>query len=248
MKDFFSKLNSKPATSLIAIVVIVSGYFAVKNWEVVKYEARLINIRLFQGDVAGGVVTLVPAKYHRQEKTLSCEIASLKMALSVYGLDIPESELISKLKFDPTPRTKTTWGDPFNGFVGNIDGKMMKDGYGVYWDPVNEVANQYLRSEVKQFTPQLLAQELSNGHPVVSWGYFGRGKRYTWKTANGVEISGVNGEHARTIVGFLGSVESPTSFIIYDPIYGKLNWKTKDLMKNWEPFSNMGIVVYPDKI
>ena len=246
MRNFFSKLNSKITLAVVAVILIISGFLATVNWPVVKYEVRRLNIKLFQrGDIAGGTLTQLPASYHRQEHSLSCEIASLKMALSVYGLDIPESELINKLKFDPTGRSKTSWGDPYTGFVGNIDGKMMGDGYGVYWDPIAAVGDQYLNAEVKKFTAQTLAAEIADGRPVVSWGYSGRGKKYYWATSEGKKITAVNGEHARTIVGFTGSVDSPTTFIIFDPIYGKLTWKTKDLMNNWAPFDNMGVVLYP---
>jgi uncharacterized protein YvpB len=246
MKNYFKLIKSRKVLSAFAVVFIISGYLAVRNWPVLKYEARRLNISLFQrGDVSGGSLTMVPATYHRQEHALSCEIAALKIALSVYGLNIPESELISKLKFDPTPRSKTTWGDPYTGFVGDIDGKMMGDGYGVYWEPIAEVGSQYLSAGIRQFNPQILAAELADGHPVVAWGYFGRGKKYTWTTPEGKTITGVNGEHARTVVGFTGTIDSPTSFIIYDPIYGKLHWKTKDLMNNWAPFDNMGVVIYP---
>jgi uncharacterized protein YvpB len=233
----------------ILLFLIVSGIFAIKDWPIIKYQMRRINIALFQsGMVEGGKLTSVPAKFHRQEHSLSCEIAALKMALSVYNIDIPESELISKLKFDPTLRTGSTWGDPYTGFVGNIDGKMMKDGYGVYWDPIAEVANNYVEANVTQFTAQKVAAEIDLGHPVIAWGYFGRGKKISWNTPDGKKIDGINGEHARTIIGFTGSIESPTGFIILDPIYGKLYWKTKDLMNNWEPFDHMGIVVYPKSI
>ncbi|MBX4191238.1 MAG: C39 family peptidase [Candidatus Doudnabacteria bacterium] len=246
MKNTLDLIKSRKVLSALAVVLIISGYLALRNWNVVKYEVRRINISLFQkGEVAGGTLTMVPATYHRQEHALSCEIASLKMALSVYGLDIPEGELIDKLKFDVSTRTKTTWGDPYSGFVGDIDGKMMGDGYGVYWEPIADVADQYLTASVRQFNPQILASELADGHPVVSWGYSGRGKKYNWTTSNGKKITAVNGEHARTIVGFTGTIDSPITFIIYDPIYGKITWKTKDLMNNWAPFDNMGVVIYP---
>ncbi|MBX4187223.1 MAG: C39 family peptidase [Candidatus Doudnabacteria bacterium] len=246
MRNNFFSTKNKTMLGVIASLLIISGITAARNWPVVKYEARLLNIKLFQsGQIAGGSITQLPAVYHRQEHSLSCEIASLKMALSVYGLDVPESELIQKLNFDSTPRSSNSWGDPYQGFVGSIDGKMLGDGYGVYWDPIAAVGNEYLKAEVKKFTAQDLARELADGRPVVSWGFSGRGKKVSWTTPDGKTISAINGEHARTIVGFTGSVDSPTSFIIMDPIYGKLHWRTKDLMNNWAPFGNMGVVIYP---
>ena len=64
--------------------------------------------------------------YHRQEHGLSCEVASLLMALNYKGIEVTENELIRQLPVsDPGPRQKdNTWGDPNLGFVGNIDGIM----------------------------------------------------------------------------------------------------------------------------
>src|SRR5204862_750243 len=75
-------------------------------------------------------------KFHKQEHSLSCEAATLKMVLDFYGMNVSESDIISKMPADPTPRSNDAWGEPNIGFVGNIDGKMMVDGYGIYWGPL----------------------------------------------------------------------------------------------------------------
>ncbi len=87
-------------------------------------------------------VYLSGVAFHRQEHALSCEIASLKMALSYYGVDVSETQLISELPVDtPGPRQPgNIWGDPEKGFVGNIDGTMPNSGYGVYEKPIASVA------------------------------------------------------------------------------------------------------------
>jgi YD repeat-containing protein len=168
------------------------------------------------------------------------------MALSVYGLNVPESDLIAQLRFDPTKRAGNIWGDPYAGFVGSIDGEMGVTGYGVYWDPIAEVGNKYLPTKAVRFdSPADLAAEIAAGHPVVAWGYNGAGKHLSWNTPDGKQIDAINGEHARTIGGFDGDVNNPTRFIVYDPIYGKLSWTAEELFKNWAPFDNMGVVVYP---
>lgn len=197
--------------------------------------------------VLGFSIFRLPVVYHKQEHSLSCEIAALKMALSGVGVDVPENELIQKLRFDPTSRSKGIWGDPYTGFVGDIDGKMGKTGYGVYWQPVADVANNYVYSEViENASPQILAEHLLEGRPIVWWGYFGRGKKINWQTPVGKKIEAVDGEHARTLVGFAGSKENPEGFFIFDPIYGEMFWTTEELLENSKPFNNSGIVVYPN--
>jgi hypothetical protein len=80
----------------------------------------------------------VPQIY--QEKSLSCEAASLRMALKYKGVDASEDHLINLIGFDLTPKRGNVWGDPQFGFVGKINGRRMSTGYGVYWLPVLKVA------------------------------------------------------------------------------------------------------------
>ncbi len=197
------------------------------------------------GEVAGNSIYKLNVPFHRQEHSLSCEIASLKMALAGAGINVPESDLIAGLNFDPTQRRNGVWGDPYTGFVGNIDGKMMGDGYGVYWDPVAKVGLKYRRTEVihNGSLPQLL-YHLNQGRPVVVWGYFGRGNRIEWTTPAGRHINGVNGEHARVLAGYAGSMTNPESLILMDPIYGELRWSVDDFLNNWGALENAAVVVY----
>jgi uncharacterized protein YvpB len=230
-----------------AVILLAAGYLAYQHWAFLRYEVRLANISLFQrGEVAGGTIIQLPATYHRQEHSLSCEIAALKMALSVFDINPSESELISKLRFDPTPRTPGVWGNPYDGFVGDINGKMGVDGYGVYAGPVVDVAKQYAHAELFEATPVELAKRIELGQPVVIWGYSGRGRTIKWTTPTTREITAINGEHARTLIGYWGEPTNPVGFIIMDPIYGILKWKTADLMRNMKPFDYMAIAISPN--
>jgi hypothetical protein len=71
---------------------------------------------------------LLPALFHKQEHALSCEAATLKMALSVFGADVSESEILKYLPYDKTPKKNGVWGDPNKGFVGKVDGVGFVDG------------------------------------------------------------------------------------------------------------------------
>ena len=86
--------------------------------------------------------------YHRQEHALSCEIAALKMALNFHGVLVSESELLAMLPFDAKERRgkNNIWGDPSLGFVGDIDSAIPNGGYGVYENPMADMAKKFRKS------------------------------------------------------------------------------------------------------
>lgn len=192
----------------------------------------------------------------RQERSLSCEAATLRMALAYRGVRIPERELLAAIGVDPTPRSgnvwvartaepTAVWGDPDEAFVGNVDGLMPKTGYGVHAAPIARVAGQHRRAEVViGGTAQLLAREIAQGNPVIAWGFVpGRGKPLAWRTLGGAEVRTVDGEHTRVVIGYTGTVEEPTGFHVMDPIYGEQYWKTERFMENWKPLGSMGVII-----
>ncbi|OGN00611.1 MAG: hypothetical protein A3F98_00510 [Candidatus Yanofskybacteria bacterium RIFCSPLOWO2_12_FULL_41_8] len=189
---------------------------------------------------------VLPLKFHRQEHSLSCEAATLKMVLDYHGIDVSESEVISKIPVDATVRSGDVWGDPHVGFVGNVDGKMMIDGYGVYWEPIAVVASEWKKTGIiKNGSVSDLVGHISEGRPIIIWGYLGRGRPVSWKTPDGETVRAVNGEHTRVVYGYKGSAEKPEGFFVMDPIYGPAFWETSELLRNWDAFERMGVVVYP---
>jgi uncharacterized protein YvpB len=188
---------------------------------------------------------ILDVPFHRQEHSLSCEIASLRSALLFRDVDIPESDLISLLPFDPTVKSKGAWGDPHKGFVGDIDGKMFKTGYGVYWEPIAQVGENFRQTEF--FTgwgTVRLAEELTKGNPVMVWNYLGKGDLGVWRTPEGKVIVGVNGEHSRVAMGYTGSKEDPSGFYLMDPVYGKIYEPVDEFRKKWALFGYSSVVVY----
>lgn len=239
--------RTKISLAIIGVIVVVAGALYASQSPIAKYEIGRVKAAMSrrQGNVAGLYMVKLPVTFHRQEHSLSCEAAAVTMALNYKGANVTESDVISKLVFDPTARTSTTWGNPYTGFVGAIDGKMSITGYGVYWQPIADAANNWKYTEaLENMTPQDLAMHLLNDRPIVIWGYYGAGKTISWQTPDGQQINAVNGEHARTVIGFVGDQNTPIGFSILDPIYGELYWTTEQLLENWKPFNNAGVVVY----
>ncbi len=185
--------------------------------------------------------------FHRQEHALSCEIAVLKMVLDYYRVNLPESKLLEGLPFDTREsRSKENiWGDPSLGFVGNIDGKSPNEGYGVYEQPIAQLASKYRQAKIlQQATLSDILQEVVKKHPVIVWGSVNSGKDISWKTKEGKKIKAVFGEHARVVTGFSGTISNPKSILLLDPIYGARIFSKDKFLNDWALLDNKAVVVY----
>lgn len=190
-------------------------------------------------------IVLIPVAWDRQDRALSCEAAALKMALSAKGVFVSEDDIMSYVGYDLTPRTGGGWGDPDQAFVGDIHGAQNTTGYGVHWAPIARAASVWRTARaVSGMSLQDAARELEAGNPIVIWGVTGRAYYDPWVTPSGKKVEAWKGEHARTLIGFRGSVENPTSFIINDPLSGRVTWSAAKLRSDWGKFSNSGVIVY----
>lgn len=185
----------------------------------------------------------VPA--YLQKYTLSCEIASLRMALNFRGANVSEDDLIPQVGLDPTAHSGNIWGNPNSAFVGNIKGTQMADGYGVHWGPIAKAARNYRGAQDFQgWSITDLTRELSNGNPVIIWVYSHYGTPTSWKTPDGTDIYAVRDEHAVVAVGFVGPSDNPTQVIINDPLSGQVYWSRSSFDKKWNIFNRSGVVIY----
>ena len=223
--------------------------FILWNFQLIKippplvHYFRLIDHRLNPVFYSASQLDLL---FHRQEHSLSCEAAALKMVLNFHNVSVSEADIIAKLPFDSTPRSADIWGDPDLGFVGNIDGKMGLDGYGVYWGPLAITASYWKQAKIiKNGLASDLVGYISEGRPVIIWGYLGRGRPINWTTLNGKKVYAINGEHTFVVYGYDGSADDPEGFLLMDPIYGPTYWTKTKLLRNWDAFGRMGLVVYP---
>ncbi len=190
-------------------------------------------------------VVVLNVSWDRQDRALSCEAAALKMALSYKGVKVSEDDIMNLVGYDPTPRSGSVWGDPDVSFVGDINGSQNSTGYGVHWLPIARAANYYRNAKAfSGGTLSDLARELDNNNPIVVWGVMGSAHTDSWQTIAGKSISAWKGEHVRTVIGYRGSTDNPTSFVLNDPILGRINWSASVLRSNWSAFNYSGVVIY----
>ncbi len=189
--------------------------------------------------------TKLAVPVYLQKYTLSCELASLRMALNFRDLHVTEDDLIPKVGQDPTPHTGNIWGDPNSAFVGNIAGIQMVNGYGVHWAPIARAAREYRGADdFSGWTIVQLTEAIEANNPVVIWVYSHHGTPTSWKTPDGRDIQAVRDEHAVVVVGFVGPVNNPTEIIVNDPLIGQVYWSRAQFDKKWDIFGRSGVVIF----
>jgi uncharacterized protein YvpB len=179
-----------------------------------------------------------------QDRPLSCEAAALKMALAGKGVRVSEGDIMALISTNPAHRQGNIWGNPFVEFVGDINGRQNTTGYGVYWGPIAVAASRWRPAEAfTGWTVPKVTAEIAAGNPVVAWGVYGNGYEDDWTTSDGKNIDAWKGEHARTIIGFVGTPDNPSKFIINDPYAGQITWTRAQFERDWAKFGNAGVVV-----
>lgn len=179
-----------------------------------------------------------------QDKPLSCEAAALKMALANKGVQVSENDIMARVPTNGVHRSGNVWGDPYLEFVGDINGKQNSTGYGVYWGPIAAAGNAWRSSEAfTGWSIQQLTAEIQRGNAVVVWGVYGNGYRDDWVTPEGKSIYAWKGEHARTVIGFVGTPDNPQRIILNDPYDGRISWTRARFEQDWGIFGNAGVVV-----
>lgn len=231
---------------LVIIGLIVSGKisFADSSAKVRRRAGKIVtSLRLLPEPHQK-----IDVPFHRQERALSCEVASLRSALLTKGIDVKEAELFELLPKDPTPKTAGVWGDPDRGFVGDVDGSQERlSGYGVYAGPLAELARTYgdRVTAGTGFTSEDVAREIAAGNPVIIWGITGRfpPKDISWQTSEGKHVPAFVGEHSRVVYGYVGEVDQPYGFFLMDPIYGRLFYSRDRFEAQWAYFNNQAVII-----
>ncbi len=180
-----------------------------------------------------------------QQHPLSCEIADLRMVLAFRGIDETEEKLLTLVGTDPTPHQGNVWGNPYEAFVGNVNGKQMTTGYGVYWGPIARVARGYrIANDFTGWSITQVLKEVENGNPVIIWTYSKNGTPTSWLTPGGEKIFAVAGEHSVVVVGFVGPAENHSQVIVNDSLIGQAYWSREKFESRLAVFNGSGVVVY----
>lgn len=181
---------------------------------------------------AGATTRTLDVPWYRQAYGLSCEEASLRMALAHQGIATTDAAILDIIGTDERPpyydKGVLHWANPYRTFVGNPNGsEVALTGYGTYYPTIARAAGalggRVIRSG-EGVSPASLYQGILSGHPAVVW------ITYRWVAATRNDYVAFDGqripyagpvEHAVTAVGV-----DPTRILINDPLLGS-NWIAK---------------------
>lgn len=203
------------------------------------------------------VVLDVPLHY--QIYTLSCEAASLQMALAQKGITENQNDLLAQIGIaEPYQSSMQNgvmiWGDPNLGFVGNVKGffstkggagLMSATGWGVNNAPIAKVAATF-RPESQaysNFTSEQIIRELDLGNPIIFWHVpdsYTPGT-ITYQTPAGNTIS-FSRNHVAVISGY-EIIDGATRFFISDPLYGEYSLQKSTLERRMAKYNGDVVVV-----
>lgn len=167
----------------------------------------------------------VPIIPQNPELKYGCEVTSLTMLLQYAGIKTDKMRMAVEMPKDADPMKKTKsgdithWGNPEDGFVGDITGKNK--GYAIYAKPLEQLMEVYLPEKTVNLTGKPfedLLKQLKDGKPVVIWttGNYKLPDRWESWQHQGEEIKAPLDLHAVVLVGF-----DSNSLYVNDPLTGK---------------------------
>ena len=213
------------------------------------------------GSAAGRLAGAVNLQYTigdpliAQSHNLDCESAALRMALFVPGTDVSENWILAQMGADLHRAVVDQfgdvlrWGDPYETFVGNVNGlDYNATGYGVYYPPIAMAAGRAGRSTLAKegWNPHDLYVEVASGNPAVVWvpvfGYWQSATMRFWTAWDGRQIRYTLVEHAMTLIGVNAAAGTVT---LNDPNRGFVRTVAMaDFEAAFAKFNNMAVVVY----
>ena len=200
--------------------------------------------------VPGPSAALLDVPLDQQDQPVTCEVASLKMALEFRGIGADEASLLALTGIDDRPPelgpdgTILRWGDPDQAFDGDPAGHVFdRTGYGVYAAPIARAAAAAGATVLAAGTgiaPAAVYSATLAGHPVVAWvtNDYRPGQLGTWRSWDGADVPYSLTEHAVLVVGV-----TPAQVLLDDPWWGE-TWRTRPIFESaYATFDHMAVVI-----
>jgi uncharacterized protein YvpB len=219
---------------MVVLVLCLLAMLLGAAFPVSVVTARTVNPDSPQTDTPDSAFVEVPT--YSQQRNLSCEYASLVMAMAAYGTWISEWTFDEMVPLSDNPH----WGyrGDINGDWGNtID-------YGVYPEPlVGPLAQLGFRGQVlyAQGDAGPLKRYLANGVPVVVWLGMKGDQAYYEYASDGTPYKVNPGYHVVVAYGF-----DESGVYAADPATGgTVSWLWTDFMWMWDAMDGMSLAVWP---
>ncbi|WP_261303987.1 C39 family peptidase [Paenibacillus andongensis] len=194
----------------------------------------------------------VPVMSQYPEYVNGCEITSLAMLSTYLKLPYDRQDLINMLAKDVTPRqggqdgSIDVWGDPNQGFVGDITGSDM--GYGVYHKPIRDLLAHIYNDHALDMTGNEFSEvekQVALDHPVIIWttsNFTPSNEWVEWKAKDGSTIHATFEEHAVLLVGY-----DEENVYVNNPLNGKKAEKIakQPFIESWKQLGKQAVTYVP---
>ena len=174
-----------------------------------------------------------------------CESVALTMLLRYYGVSVNPDGVIANLKKGDLPYDEdgTTYGaNPEIEFVGS---PYTSDSYGVYNNPIRDVANVYKEGAVVKtnFSFSGVLDLIDNNKPVVVWTSMNLAVPYISRSwiykPTGEKINWKSNEHAVLLVGY-----NDYYVAIADPLTGTIRYQSRSVFEARYNYYGKRVVYY----
>ncbi len=202
----------------------------------------------------GAIIANVP--FFKQIHSLSCEAASLQMALGKYNISANQGDILNTMGMDtraPVFDSSGTlhWGNPYISFVGNVDGyenatSGSMSGYGVYWTPIAAAATHFgahVAQAGEGIAPATIYNAAHNQQPAVVWVAYAYQPQpikqmVTWDGRT--VMYGAPVEHAVTVAGWV------PGYVLLNNPHSHPEWiDTGTFERAYAMFNDMAVILQP---
>jgi uncharacterized protein YvpB len=177
----------------------------------------------WRGVVPAASSRAISVPWYHQQYVLSCEEASLRMALAYHGVVVNDTDVLNVIGIDWVHYwAGPGGGDPFRSFVGDPNGsEITQTGYGTYFPTIVGAAGHFSAPARAGglIAPGDVYIWVLQGYPVVVWTTFDwqTPPRHDYVAYDGVGIPYAGpDEHAVTVVGV-----DPGRVLVNDPDRGQ---------------------------
>jgi len=198
---------------------------------------------------AAGRSRVLEVPWYRQVFGLSCEEASLRMALAHQHIATTDAAILDIIGRDErlayVESGTMRWGNPYTTFVGNPNGsEVALTGYGTYYPTIARAATTlggHVLRAGEGVRPAELYDAILAGHPAVVW------VTYRWVAATRTDYLAFDGqripyagpvEHAVTAAGV-----DAARVLINDPLLGVVWLPRAVFERTYATYNDMAVIL-----
>lgn len=210
--------------------ILTKKYNNIKQEEAQKEQLRKEEELRKSTFILNNVPTI---NQYTQGYPTGCESAALTLLLKYWGINISMSEIVNVLPKGELPYYEGDimyGGNPYLEFVGN---PSQNNGFGVYNEPIRDVANKYKDGAISVSGKPLseILNIVKEGRPVIVWNSMSMALPYVSKSwiykPTDEKINWISNEHALLVVGY-----NNESIITSDSLCGTIKYYPRNTFES----------------